>query len=178
MKYSCTVILFFSLSFFLGSCKKENQDSTKKPNKNLSLTSRTTCPTGYHKKIRFSFNDFNFHRPKFDCLRGFWACHIGGHWEVTCEPDNSVAPLSYTSGTTAYVWGKLDEVNHTVALHFPLSLSNDPNYTQEDLANLNVDDAWEFAADGDDKYTFVIGEYPVIQTSVDLTVTVPYTISQ
>lgn len=81
--------------------------------------------------------------------------------------------LAYIDRTTAHIWGAFTMVGK-FEMHFPSDLLTDPNYTEEDLENLNVDDAWEIYDDGNgNSYVMIEGDYPVsIDANGDLVATV------
>jgi hypothetical protein len=123
------------------------------------------CPPGQHPALTYDFDEFRFHRPKYDCESGFWFCTKGGSgWQIKCV-DN--LPFSYISGTTAHLWARqLD--NGQMEMHFPLALRETEGYTAEDLATFNVDEEWEIYPG----VTLKPGDYPVKEVEKELVVVV------
>ncbi|MDB5252461.1 MAG: hypothetical protein JWP27_1630 [Flaviaesturariibacter sp.] len=120
------------------------------------------CPQGTHPVLTYEFDDFNFHRPKYDCGHGFWFCFIGGHWETDCVPNY---PFSYLKENNAYLWSRVLD-NGQVEMHFPAELKDREGYTAEDLATFSVDEPWEIY----DGITLKPGDYPVKADEKELVV--------
>lgn len=165
-------LFIFSL-FFIFSCNnRESSDKENLPSVNINSESTSArlsegCPEGTHAVWSYSFDEFHFHRPKYNCDRGFWFCTKGGSgWTVECVPNGSTAPVSTISEGKARVWAK--EVDGKIELHFPLALKDTEGYTPEDLATFNVDEEYEIY----NGITLKTGDYPVQQTENELVVLV------
>jgi len=114
--------------------------------------------------LTMEFDGFNFHRPKFDCEKGFWFCFLGSTgWYIDCVPN---VPVAYLKGTTAFVWAR--ELDNQVEIHFPLDLKKDPKYTADDLKVFSVDEKYTLA----ENITLKPGEYAVKESDSELIVIV------
>lgn len=174
----CTIVVLFSCSKTKSSFVKQN--ATTKPANNLDAIAMINgggtggCPEGQHAELHYEFNGFNFHRPVKSCASGFWFCFINGHWETKCV-QNSATSLAHIDGDDAYLWGVVTSAEK-FEMHFPDDLLEDSNYTEEDLENLNVDDAWEICVDNNNvHYTLVPGTYAVSHVGSELIATVDLT---
>jgi hypothetical protein len=138
--------------------------STKISSTNVNKTSRTwPCPEGTHAVLVYEFDAFRFHRPRYNCERGFWFCTSGGQWSIQCVPNSPIAAIE---GGIANIWA--EELGGQMELHFPLELKNTEGYTQEDLSTFNVDEEYEI-------YEGIIlkpGDYSVTETENELVVIV------
>jgi hypothetical protein len=177
MKMKQTLAAAGSALLLLIACSKsatsENEAAPPAVTKSRPVKAATTgttakalpgCPDGTHAVLTYEFNDFNFHRPKYGCERGFWFCTIDGHWEVNCVTNS---PFSYLKASTAYLWAKeLD--NGQLEMHFPAELKDREGYTAEDLAVFSVDEPWEIYKG----ITLKPGEYDVKEVERELVVIV------
>ncbi len=125
---------------------------------------KAQCPPGTTLTYVYTC-DLVFHRPKFDCLRGFWFCCKDKHFEIKCVPTNHM-------GSVGYIYGRIIEGDY-MEFHFPNDVIKKQNFTKEEVAVFNVDDALEFE-DGKDKIKLITGDYPTIQQKEELIVRVPF----
>lgn len=132
----------------------------------------TPAPAGFKWVIHYEFEDFNFHRPKFDCLNGFWFCFQGGYWrwELVPATSSTTSPgiIASISGDTAFLWAQPID-SSTVELHFPIALQSISGYSSTDLSTLNVDDTMYIS----DNAILALGDYPVTETNDELVIQVP-----
>lgn len=130
------MILVASASIALFSCNKESIDTKVEENLTTLGGPPYNAPPGYNWSLHYSYNDFNFHRPRFNCEHGFWFCFIDGYWHWEITPS---WPVSTISGTTAHIWGKYLG-NNKFEIHFPIALKTQVGYSSNELLNFSVDD--------------------------------------
>jgi hypothetical protein len=75
-------------------------------------------------------------------------------------------------GSVGYIYGRIIEGDY-MEFHFPNDVIKKQNFTKEEVAVFNVDDALEFE-DGKDKIKLITGDYPTIQQKEELIVRVPF----
>lgn len=177
MKLRIGIVSYCIALLSLAACKKTGNETALRSESDIpqEITSRSSstskmlpgCPEGTHAVLAYDFDEFRFHRPKYDCERGFWFCTVNGSgWYIDCVPNK---PVAYIRNGTAFVWvEELD--NNQVEFHFPLDLKNDPNYSREDLATFNVDDEYILY----EGITLIPGDYAVKETATELVVVVDY----
>lgn len=130
------------------------------------------CPEGTHPVIIYEFDEFRFHRPKWNCQSGFWFCTVGAKWTVQCVPNASSFPYKpVISGKHATVIAELAEKN--IRFHFPAALLSTEGYTKKDLSVFNVDEALEIDF-GSKKIKLITGDYAVKLVKEELIIDVNY----
>lgn len=166
------LLILLGLSFFLLSCVNgyderisdiSNQTSNIKSATNNTSRLLPDCGPNEHAVLTYSYDGFNFHRPKYGCESGFWFCFEAGHWSQTCVSNVRVATIEEGR---ANLWAQ--ENNGKLEIHFPIALKSTAGYTSTDLATFNVDDEYEIY----EGITMKMGDYPVIETATELVVLV------
>lgn len=151
------IIFLFFLFAFSFSCNKTSLDDS------ISRESEIKSEDYPCIALIYVIDDFKFHRPKFDCLKGFWFCFTG-HWEITYDCGNLTT--NYNSQTNQVtVYAEIISENKLI-IHYPKELTD--LYSSEDLAKLSADNDYEIS----DGITIKKGEYPVEINSNDITVVV------
>ena len=149
------MILGLICLLFIVACNKSTTDSELK-NETIN-NDNSPC-------IQFVYviDDFAFHRPKFNCLKGFWFC-VTGHWEIRYDCGGLASYNNETKKVT--VIAEINDQNK-LTIHYPKELLN--LYTQEDLATLYADDDYEIS----EGVTIKKGQYSVEINENDITVIV------
>lgn len=129
------------------------------------------CPPGTHPVIIYEFDEFRFHRPKWNCQSGFWFCTVGGKVTVQCVPVSSFPYKSVINGKHTTVIAELTDKN--IQFHFPAALLSVEGYTKKDLSVLNVDEALEINF-GSKKLKLITGDYAVNIVKDELIIDVNY----
>jgi hypothetical protein len=122
------------------------------------------CPLGEYQVVVYSC-DFEFHRPKFDCKKGFWFCFTNCHWEKKCITKPA-------SGFYNFVYAKIAEGEY-LEFHFPNTVIEKQNFSKEEISLFNVDDPLVFEFDKQ-KLQLITGDYPTKQEKEELIVLVPF----
>lgn len=96
------------------------------------------CPIGTHPVLTFSFDQFNFHKPRTNCASGFGLC-VRGTWSTTCVPNShfrGVDAQTYINGNMVYGWGEI--INSKLELHIPLELASQTDRTLTDISLFSI----------------------------------------
>lgn len=127
---------------------------------------KAQCPLGEYQAAVYAC-DFEFHRPKFDCKKGFWFCFLNCDWEKKCIPKS-------TAGSYGFVFAKIVKGDF-LEFHFPNTVIEKQNFSKEEKSVFNVDDPLVFEFDKQ-KVQLITGDYPTKQEKEELTVLVPFKI--
>lgn len=94
------------------------------------------CPAFYHPRFTLVIDDVNFHRPKYDCERGFFIC-IETHWEIKCVPNSYLVakPKLEDGKVHGYVLLKDEQVE----IHLPAALADLDRYKDEEMNVFSVE---------------------------------------
>lgn len=157
-----TLILLFS-------CDSDSSqtESTQNIKDNTNITNKLAagpCPKGMIEVWSYEFETFHFHRPKYDCERGFWFCTDGG-WTVDCVTNPNAKSQITNTGTI--VLGIVDREKEIISFHFPIELIGKGGNTQSDFETFNVDEELKF---GD--LSLVKGDYTSTFTNDEIIINV------
>ncbi len=135
------LLVFFVAWSATGSKKQtDNLTSNKTITKNDQPIEKPTregnfwCDKGQILIVYWNFDYFNFHRPKYNCEKGFSICIQDGFWALKCI---TVSPIAILYNEKVNVWGEVKE--NQVELHFPVALRELEEYAAEDLETFSVD---------------------------------------
>lgn len=146
------------------------------PIDHVDAPSPKVCPPGTHGcgfDIECSFE--NFHRPKFQCTRGFWLCVECTKPVPTCCPDAGFKLASFDS-VTKMITVRINFVGkNKLEFRFPAAMKDNINYTEEDLKYFSVDEAKSFNLNGKN-VKLITGDYKTEIIGSEIVVRVDYTI--
>lgn len=125
---------------------------------------KAQCPVGQG-SIAVYACDVEFHRPKYNCEKGFWFCFLNCHWEKRCLANS-------TTGSTGFLYAKIVKEKY-VEFHFPNEYIDKQHFTAEEKSVFNVDDPLIFEFEKQ-KVQLITGDYPTKQEKQELTVLVPF----
>jgi hypothetical protein len=131
----------------------------------FNAKAQTSCPPGYSAVVSYSFDQFNFHKPRTDCKKGFGLC-IRGHWEKKCKPNNSF--YARIIDNQVEFWAEIK--NNKLELHLPVELKQQEGFIGEDMTVFFVeDDTFEIKnEEGEVIAKLKEGEYAVEENETDL----------
>ncbi|MBL0357973.1 MAG: hypothetical protein IPP72_14325 [Chitinophagaceae bacterium] len=129
------------------------------------------CPEGTHPVVIYEFDEFHFHRPKYNCKSGFWFCTTNGQWTIQCVPVSSFPYKSIIKENRINVIAELTE--KSIRFHFPAALLQADGYSEKDLSVFNVDEALSFDF-GSKKIKLITGDYAVKLLEEELVIDVNY----
>jgi hypothetical protein len=128
------------------------------------------CPPGYHPIMALTIDVFNFHRPKYNCERGFFICIKGIHFEGDCTPDY---PQFFPYFKDGLVHGYGLVLDGKIELHLPAALADHPGYAKDDMSIFSVEKDWVDVYINEKKIgTMKEGDYAVKRTELELIITV------
>jgi hypothetical protein len=134
-------------------------------NKNIDI-----CPPATYVAFTFEFDAISFHRPRFDCCRGFFIC-IQGHWSFYCAPNTQQLIARITED--GIVQGYYLLLNKKVEIHLPAMLAELPQYANEDMTTFSVEKDWIDIFFGDRRLgALKEGDYVVARTDAELIISV------
>jgi hypothetical protein len=126
-----TFKIFFVMLLAMNAIASKAQESKGNP------TQLGDCPPGYHPIITITVEQFNFHRPKYNCERGFSLCIRGVYAGIDCTPDRSAfAPFfkdEFVHGYAVLLEGQIE-------LHLPAALADLPEYAKDDMSVFSVEE--------------------------------------
>jgi len=129
------------------------------------------CPPGQSPSFIYSC-ELNFHRPKFDCKKGFWFCFSECKWKIGCVPTTgSTGFLSWLSKNQQTVFAEVDK--EKLVFHFPEKVMEKQGFSEEERKTFNVDDPLIFLI-GERKLQLVPGNYPTFKYELETTVPVSF----
>jgi hypothetical protein len=136
---------------------------------NGKTTPEGSCPPGYITVITIDADVFNFHRPKYDCEKGFFICIRGVHFELDCQPATRLS--SYLKDSRVHGYGLL--LDRQIELHLPAALAEHPAYANDDMSVFFVEKDWIEIYSKDKKIgTMKEGDYEVKRTEEELIILV------
>jgi hypothetical protein len=127
------------------------------------------CPPGQHPIISFVIDVLNFHRPKYNCERGFFIC-VRTHFEIDCTPDRSIFQPFFKDGKVQGYGVLLDG---KMELHLPAALADLDEYAEDDMSVFSVEKDWVDIYFQEKKVgTMKEGDYEVTRVGEELVITV------
>jgi hypothetical protein len=116
------------------------------------------CPAFSHPVYTYEIDQFNFHRPKYDCEKGFFIC-IRGHWDIRCAPNSPFSARITEEGMVQF-YALLKD--NQIELHLPAVLAELPQYAEEDMSVFSVEKDWiSISFEGRRIGAMKEGDYPV-----------------
>jgi hypothetical protein len=127
------------------------------------------CPAFTHPVYTYEIDQFNFHRPKYDCGKGFFIC-IRGHWDIRCAP-NSLFSARITEEGMVQFYALLKDKQ--IELHLPAALAELPQYAEDDMSVFSVEKDWiSVSFEGSRIGAMKEGDYTVRRVKDELVVTI------
>ena len=128
------------------------------------------CPPDYLPVVILDLDQFNFHKPRTACTSGFGFCFRVG-LTITCRKLEATGDKATLINGKAHVWGSIQ--NETITLHFPSSLQKASGFSPEDFKTFLFEEAVSLSYGKKTVAGLIPGEYRVVNTGTDLTVTIP-----
>ena len=135
--------------------------------------SKPQCPPGYdHVGGGWQIDKFNFHKPRTECTSQFGVC-LKTTKIIVCQSATTTISLPYLRGQTAHCFVTIREGMAT--LYLPLSLKEDPEYSEGDLSRFYVEERMVSFKNEDDSWIVYLkeGEYEVEETDKALVIKIP-----
>jgi hypothetical protein len=156
-----TLKIFFVMLLAMNAIASKAQESKGIPD--------VGCPPGQHPIISIVIDGFNFHRPKYNCERGFSIC-LRLHLEADCTPDRDLFQTFFKDGQV-HGYGVL--LDGKVELHLPAALADLDEYAKDDMTVFSVEKEWLEIFYKEKKVgTLKEGDYEVKRTEEELVITV------
>lgn len=128
------------------------------------------CPPDYLPIIILDLDQFNFHKPRTGCISGFGFCIKLG-LTLTCRKIEATGDKATLINGKAHVWGSVQ--NESITLHFPSDLQKTRGFTADDFKSFLFEEAVTLSYGKKIVAGLIPGEYRVVNTGTDFTVTIP-----